>query len=172
MERHEVQVGQMYVLPRAGGAITVKITALTPSGDFSAINIATGKSLTITSVKRLKPIITGAPLAPTPTTTVAAPEGTAPEAPAAKPKKAKKPKDAPAKISLLDAAHTILLENGGDMTCIDIVQMAIDNEIWTGEGKTPTNTLNAAINREITTRKGESRFAKAARGMYRANGGS
>ena len=49
-------------------------------------------------------------------------------------------------MSLLDAAaHLLSLGTGDPMRCQDIVDLAVDRELWTpGEGKTPANTTTAA----------------------------
>ena len=71
-------------------------------------------------------------------------------------------------MSLLDAAaHLLSLGAGDPMRCKDIVDLAVARGLWTPrDGKTPANTLYAAISREIKLKGDASRFAKAERGKF------
>jgi len=71
-------------------------------------------------------------------------------------------------MSLLDAAaHLLSLGTGDPMRCKDIVDLAVQRNLWTpGKGKTPASTLYAAIHREIKTKGDASRFRKAERGKF------
>ena len=74
-------------------------------------------------------------------------------------------------MSLLDAAaHLLSLgtgDNPGAMRCKDIVDLAVERGLWTPrDGKTPENTLYAAISREIKVKGEASRFVKAERGKF------
>ena len=73
---------------------------------------------------------------------------------------------APARLSLLDAAALELSRADEPKTCREIVQAILANGTWTTSGKTPTATLSAALHREIKGRGDESRFAKAGRGRF------
>ncbi|NLF33049.1 MAG: hypothetical protein GX591_19460 [Planctomycetes bacterium] len=72
------------------------------------------------------------------------------------------------RMSLLDAAAHLLAQGTGDpMRCQDLVDLAVERGLWQrGTGKTPANTLYAAILREITTKGDASRFVKADRGKF------
>ena len=72
------------------------------------------------------------------------------------------------KMTLLDAAHRVLSEFGDELSATDIVKAAIEKGYWQTEGKTPGNTLNAAITRDIKAKGEESRFAKGTRGRFTA----
>ena len=72
-------------------------------------------------------------------------------------------------MSLLDAAaHLLSLGTGDPMRCGDIVKLAIDRGLWSPSngGKTPANSLHAAIQREIKVKGNDSRFRKADRGKF------
>jgi len=72
-------------------------------------------------------------------------------------------------MSLLDAAaHLLSLGTGDPMRCKDIVHLAIHRDLWAPHngGKTPANSLHAAIQREIKTKGTASRFLKAERGKF------
>ena len=75
----------------------------------------------------------------------------------------RKPKS---KMSLLDAAHRVLTEFGGELSASDIVKAVVQKGYWQTQGKTPGNTLNAAITREIKANGENSRFAKGTRGCF------
>ncbi len=97
------------------------------------------------------------------------------EAPASKPKGAKlkdaNPKDAkptsPKRVSLLDAAATVLADAKEPMQSKAIVQAVVERGLWKpGAGKTPHATLYAAMTREITSKGASSRFRKVDRGQF------
>ena len=71
-------------------------------------------------------------------------------------------------MSLMDAAVNILSQGTGDpMRCKDIVDLAINRNLWAPRtGKTPASTLYAAILREIVTKGDASRFVKTERGKF------
>ncbi len=72
-------------------------------------------------------------------------------------------------MSLLDAVADLLSAGTGDaMRCKDIVDLAVTRGLWSPRngGKTPANTLHAAIQREINTKGDDSRFVKADRGKF------
>jgi len=71
-------------------------------------------------------------------------------------------------MSLLDAAaHLLSLGTGDPMRCKDIVDLAVARGLWAPRsGKTPANTLYAAILREINTKGEDSRFQKVERGKF------
>ena len=71
-------------------------------------------------------------------------------------------------MTLLDAAYRVLTEYGGALTTGEIVDAALRKGYWQTEGKTPANTLNAAIAREIKLNGETSRFQKGERGHFLA----
>lgn len=84
----------------------------------------------------------------------------APKAP--KPAKEKKPK----KVSLLDAAVTVLAGSKEPMSAKEIVADVLGRKMWSTKGETPEATLYAAMIREIAAKKGEARFKKVDRGLF------
>jgi hypothetical protein len=91
-----------------------------------------------------------------------------------KPKRAKKPKDAPAKdkkLSLIDAAIEVLRKAKQPMNCKEMVQAVFDAKLWSpGTGKTPSATLYSAILRDL--KSDTPRFEKVDRGQFQlAKGG-
>jgi hypothetical protein len=84
--------------------------------------------------------------------------------PAAKPGK----EDAgPTTLSALDAAAKVLGEAKEAMTCQEMVDTMSSKGFWSSPGgKTPANTLSAAIRREIHTKGKDTRFRLAERGKF------
>ena len=95
---------------------------------------------------------------------------------AAKPAKARtlKPAAKPAKedagttrLSALDAAAKVLGEAKDAMTCQEMIETMASKGFWSSPGgKTPANTLSAAIRREIHTKGKDARFELAERGKF------
>ena len=110
------------------------------------------------------------------------PEGQAAPAasdrPAEIPAQPKRQRKAPAvpkeqKVSALDAAAKVLAEEGKPMSCQGLIGVMAAKGYWTSPGgRTPSATLYSAILRELATKGGTARFAKAGRGRfaYRAEG--
>ena len=69
------------------------------------------------------------------------------------------------KLSLLDAAATVLTKAREPMACKAIVEGAMALG-WTTSGKTPHATLYAAMTREIATKGDDARFVKVDRGRF------
>jgi len=83
----------------------------------------------------------------------------------AKASKAAKPK----RVSLLDAAATVLASAKKPMTAKAIVEQVTSKGMWTsGKGKTPHATLYAAMIREIAKKQTDARFKKVDRGLFTA----
>jgi hypothetical protein len=85
---------------------------------------------------------------------------------AAKPRATKAP--AP-KVGALSAAAQVLKASKSPMTCQELIDAMAAKKLWVSpSGKTPANTLHAAITKEINTKGPESRFAKSERGKFEA----
>lgn len=99
------------------------------------------------------------------------PTETEPAKPATKkPAKTRQPKSQ-GKFSQLDAAVKVLTESGEPMTTKAMIEAMATKGYWTSPaGKTPAQTLYAAITREITAKGTDARFQKADRGLFTVNG--
>jgi hypothetical protein len=80
------------------------------------------------------------------------------------------------RLSALDAAARVLAESGGSMTTKELIEQMAERKLWESpNGKTPAQTLYAALLREITTKGKDSRFKKTEPGHFaataRAKGG-
>ncbi|MCA8982733.1 MAG: winged helix-turn-helix domain-containing protein [Planctomycetaceae bacterium] len=72
-------------------------------------------------------------------------------------------------MSLLEAASQILQQSDEPLTTRLIIEQAAAQKLWTRPGgKTPHNTLCAAILREINNKGDASRFAKVGKGQFQA----
>ena len=173
MKKTDVQINATYLVKVAGNLVPVRIDAEHENGGWLGTSRKTGKQIRIKSPQRLrkrlddavpvakkakkaKEATKDAKPAPERDTGERAATGGQREANDAKP------------MSLLDAAaHLLSLGTGNPMRCKDIVDLAIGRGLWTpGKGKTPANSLHAAIQRDIKTRGQASRFVKAERGKF------
>ncbi len=69
--------------------------------------------------------------------------------------------------SMAEAAIEVMTGNEKGMTIAQILKEMEDSGLWVSStGKTPANTLNAIINRDINTGD-EPRFVKVSRGVYK-----
>lgn len=86
-------------------------------------------------------------------------------------KKAKATSDLkPKKVSMIDAAQKILADAGEAMTCADMIEAMAKKNLWSSpNGRTPANTLYAAIGRLIKTKGKQSPFRKADKGQFELN---
>jgi len=87
---------------------------------------------------------------------------------AAKPAKPPKPIK-PKRVSLLDAAVTVLAGAKEPMMAKEIVAEVLSRGLWSTKGETPEATLYAAMIREIASKKsagGGPRFKKVDRGLF------
>ena len=171
MKKADVQINSTYLVKVAGNLVPVKITEEHPNGGWGGVSVKTGKTIRIKSPQRLRKCLDDA-----------APVATKPAQPTSDVKAASGPdtgeRDATGgrrvtrdgePMSLLDAAaHLLSLGAGDPIRCRDIVALAIQRGLWSprNSGKTPANSLHAAIQREIKTKGTASRFVKAERGKF------
>lgn len=71
-------------------------------------------------------------------------------------------------LSGLDAAHKVLVGSDEPMTIMQIVETIFKKKLWETSGKTPGQTISAAVQREIRDKGKESRFKKVGRGLFAA----
>ncbi len=85
-------------------------------------------------------------------------------------KKATARKQAPQKMSALDAAAKVLSESKQPLRSGELIEQMAAQGYWKSPGgKTPAATLYAAITREINTKGQDARFKKTGRGLFAAN---
>jgi hypothetical protein len=74
------------------------------------------------------------------------------------------------KLSALDAAAQVLAGSDVPMTCKELIEAMAAQGLWASpKGRTPENTLYAAIMREVNVKKEESRFRKVSAGHFASN---
>jgi len=79
--------------------------------------------------------------------------------------------DKPKRMSLLDAAATVLSDAKAPMQAKQIVEAVIERGLWKpSAGKTPHATLYAAMTREIAAKGKDARFRKVGRGQFVSGG--
>ena len=171
MKKADVQTGATYLVKVAGNLVPVKITREHHNGGWEGRSVKTGKTIRIKSAQRLRKCLDDA--APVAAKTeeatkdaTDAPQRDTGERDATGAKREARP------MSLLDAAAHLLSRGTGDpMRCKDIVDLAIQRGLWAPRngGKTPANTLSAAMRREIKTKGDASRFRLAERGKFELN---
>ncbi len=79
--------------------------------------------------------------------------------------KARKPRK-PTGMTGLDAAAKVLAENGRPLGVRQIVETMLQKRDWKTGGQTPYATISSAIQRDIKSKKADSRFRKAGPGNY------
>jgi len=78
------------------------------------------------------------------------------------------PADGPKRLSALDAAAKVLAEAKAPLSCKQMMDAMTADGLWSPSqgGKTPANTLAAAIAAEIKKKGAAARFEKVGRGMF------
>jgi hypothetical protein len=170
MKKTDVQINATYLVKVAGNLVPVRIDREHDNGGWEGTSVKTGKAIRIKSAQRLRKCLDdSAPVAAKPKRATKdatdAPERDTGERAATG---GQRDADAAKPMSLLDAAAYLLSLGTGDaMRCKDIVDLAVERELWTpGNGRTPANTLYASLLREIKTKGDASRFMKAERGKF------
>jgi hypothetical protein len=171
MKKADVQTGATYLVKVAGNLVPVKITREHDSGGWIGRSVKTGKTIRIKSPQRLRKCLDDT--APVAAKAEAATKDAKPAAGGDTGERGATGANRGAKsMSLLDAAaHLLSLGTGDPMRCKDIVDLAIQRGLWAPRngGKTPANTLSAAMRREIKAKGDASRFRLAERGKFELN---
>ena len=193
MMKADITIGTTYTAKVSDKVVPVRIEREHASGGWEATNTVTGKTIRIKTAQRLRAVHEGeqngaqkatsarrtprgasgkkgANTATKGTKGATRPteraHGDVPSKDEAEPRKSKPAKPAmPSRLSLLDAAATVLADAKEPMACKAIVEGAMALG-WTTSGKTPHATLYAAITREIATRGDDARFVKVDRGRF------
>jgi len=85
-------------------------------------------------------------------------------------KKATARKQAPQKMSALDAAAKVLCESKQPLRSGELIEQMAAQGYWKSPGgQTPAATLSAALMREINIKGQDARFKKVDRGLFAAN---
>ncbi len=164
MKKSDVHIGKQYTAKVTHKLVVVEILNENPHGGWDARNLSTGKRVRIKSAQRLRGFAKGAPVSPPVAT-----QEPSPSQPATEAKSTHTSQPAPNKrLSALDAATQVLAEADEPMNCRQLIEAMTEKDYWhpKNAGKTPQNTLHAAISKEIKTKGSDSRFAKVGRGQF------
>jgi len=187
MNANQVQIDGYYTCKVDHKLTIVHVIDENPAGGWTAINTKTGKRIHVKTAKRLIELVdprTGKPpanpVAPTcepaaqssQTTTEEKERDTA--QPVATGGQAEKPAagneqaaSTGRKMSLVEAAVVVLQDTAEPMNTKRILALVTERGLWSSPaGKTPHNTLYAAILREIRDKGDKSRFEKVERGKF------
>ena len=148
MKDSKIAIGATYQIKVGRNLCEVKINSQLESGGWLATSVKSGKPIKIRDASRLLKLISkpGVASAKAKCSDTVKPDATVP------------------KHSLINAAAIVLQACKRPLSCNEIIEKAIDADIWQpGKGKTPANTLYASILREIKTKGVGSRFAKTGR---------
>ena len=170
MKANEVHIGETYLVKIGGNKVEVTITKELEQGGWEVATVKTGKTIRIKSPERFvkqnaQDDDVAAKVEETTTPTTSAKERDTGETSATSGEEGGKP------MTLLTAAaHVLANSNGEQMSCATIVNLVVSQGLWKkGKGKTPANTLHAAIAREIRVKGEAARFQKTERGKFAFN---
>ena len=168
MKKSDVHISKQYTAKVTNKLVVVEILAENPHGGWDAKNLATGKTVRIKSAQRLRgfakqaatsrPVAAEPPASSQPATEPQTPDTPPPVANTLRVKQ----------VSALDAAARVLAEASEPMNCRQLIETMTEKDYWRPKkaGKTPQNTLHAAICKEIKTKGTGSRFEKVGRGQF------
>ena len=164
MKKSDVHIGKQYTAKVTHKLVVVEILNENPNGGWDAKNLSTGKMVRIKSAQRLRGFAKGAT-----TSAAVATEEPTPSQPAAELKSTHTTQPVQNKrLSALDAAVRVLTEATEPMNCRQLIETMTEKDYWQPKnaGKTPANTLHAAISKEIKVKGTDSRFEKVGRGQF------
>jgi hypothetical protein len=164
MKASDIYIGKQYTTKVTHKLVVVEILADNPHGGWDARNLSTGKTVRIKSAQRLRGFAKGQPVSPPVAIEAPATSQTATEAKSTHTTQPVQSK----RLSALDAAARVLAEVGEPMNCRQLIKAMTEKAYWQpkNSGKTPQNTLHAAIGKEIKTKGTDARFAKVDRGKF------
>jgi len=154
MKLENIKIGSVYDIKVGKNTSAVRITKPIATGGFEAVTLATHKTMVIKSADRVVGLHN--PKADKPSSATKTPTTAAPAPPADK------------RLSLLDAAAKVLAESKEPLNCKMMIQAMTAKGYWLPSqgGKTPINTLHAAISTEIKKKGDTARFYKVGRGQF------
>ena len=158
MKDTDIRIGGFYNIKVGKNTTVVRIMRLAKDGGqgWEGITLSGDKDVTIRSASRIVGLYT-------PKVNSEYMEGQTP----AKAKPAT-PATGTKRLSLLDAAAKVLTEANAPLSCKQMMNAMTADGLWSPSqgGKTPANTLHAAIGSEIKKKGGAARFEKLGRGQF------
>ena len=171
MKDTDIHIGTCYDITVGKNTTAVRIMKPLPTGGWEAVTLSGKKTLTIKSGKRIvgphNPKADKQPKPKTsPDTGEPAPRGAKQRATEVL-NKISVPLDGK-RLSALDAAAKVLAEATEPLNCKQMIETMMAKDYWkpTHAGKTPANTLHAALGAEIKKKGAASRFEKVGRGQF------
>ncbi len=170
MKTTDIRIGSVYDLKVGRNTTPVRIMKAAEKGGWEAVGLATNKPVAIKSADRLV-----GPHNPKKTPTSAqggkaSPKSSKSTSQAKSANTAKRGPTSPKvkRASALDSAVRVLSEAKEPKTCKQMIETMAAKDYWKPSqgGKTPANTLYAAILKEINTKGKDSRFQKVGRGQF------
>ena len=161
MKDTDIHIGYCYDIKVGRNTTAVRIMKPAADGGWEAVSLTTNKPLVIKTAKRILRAHN-----PKGTMRSVADKSSKPSQPS---DSGKSPHTAePKRTSALDAAARVLAEAKEPMNCRQMIETMTDKGYWQPKnaGKTPQNTLHAAISKEIRTKGAEARFEKVGRGQF------
>jgi len=158
MKKADVKLGKTYTAKVSNHIVPVRIDAVHSIGGWVATNLKTNKKVRIKSAQRLRGVYRDA----TAKRTAKVDKDTNPTKKANTDERGAKQ----GRTSVLDVAARLLGEAGEPLSCQTMINMMIERKLRKTSGKTPANTLSAAIRREINATGSASRFRKVERGLF------
>jgi hypothetical protein len=171
MKATNINIGSVYDIKVGNHTTGVRIMKLVATGGWEAVTLSGNKTIVIKSADRVVgPHNPKADKAPKPK---AATDTGQPEPRGAKQRAAKVldrisvPLDGK-RLSALDAAAKVLAEAKAPLSCKQMIEAMMAKDYWkpSHAGKTPANTLHAAIGSEIKKKGTAARFEKVGRGQF------
>lgn len=171
MKDTDIHIGTCYDIKVGNNTTAVRIMKPLPTGGWEAVTLSSKKTLNIKSGKRIvgphNPKADKQPNPkPSPDTDKPGPRGAKQRA-AEVLDRISVPLDGK-RLSALDAAVKVLAEAKQPLNCKQMVEAMLAKGYWkpTHAGKTPANTLHAAIGAEIKKKGTAARFEKVGRGQF------
>jgi hypothetical protein len=169
MKDTNIKIGNLYDIKVGKNTTPVRITKLAAKGGWEAVTLSGNKTIVIKSAERIlgphnpKPDPKPATAAQRKKPHAAAGQATTPDTvePAAQGAD-------PKRLSALDAAAKVLAEAKQPLNCKQMIEAMMAQGYWQPAqgGKTPANTLHAALGAEIKKKGGAARFEKVGRGQF------
>lgn len=162
MKDTDIQIGKCYDIKVGRNTTAVRIMKPAAKGGWEAISLSTQKPLLIKTAKRI--LKAHNPKAATSQSVAEKSSSSSKPSTSAKSTDTAEPK----RTSALDAAVRVLAEAKEPMNCRQIIETMTEKDYWQPKnaGKTPQNTLHAAISKEIKTKGADARFEKVGRGQF------
>ena len=154
MKLEHINIGRCYDIKVGKNTTAVRILKPIVTGGFEAVTLATNKTVVIKSADRIVGLHN-------PKADKQPKSKTTPATAAPVPKEDKR-------LSALDAAAKVLAEAKAPLSCKQMMDAMTADGLWSPSqgGKTPANTLHAAIGAEIKKKGAAARFEKVGRGQF------